>query len=52
MYIGGATSIKKTHIVKTLKHSFQESQANHHLKVGAYTANAAIIIAGSTLHSL
>lgn len=51
-YRGGGADTVKTQIIRHIKLYFQESHMDQRLKVGAYTASVAILIGGSTIHSL
>jgi hypothetical protein len=52
MYVGGAVSIGKSQIIKTICEYFKKSHQQHKLKIAAFTANASILIDGSTIYSL
>jgi hypothetical protein len=52
MYVGGAASTGKSQIIKAVCEYFKKSHHQDKLKIAAFTANASILINGSTIHSL
>jgi ATP-dependent DNA helicase PIF1 len=51
-YIGGATSIGKTQIIKAIKEYFLKTNNKDKLRITTYTTNAISLIGGTTIHSL
>jgi hypothetical protein len=52
MYVGRAVGTGKSQIIKAICEYFKKSHQQYKLKIATFTANASILIDGSTIHLL
>jgi hypothetical protein len=51
-YVRGVARTKKTQIIKAIQDFFMKTKNEQKLRIVAYNANAALLVGGTTIHSL